>query len=141
MPRPDIGDVRAGLLTVKQAARIRGCKPKYLEQLVWQAVKVDVLERDGACVICSRPDGMLDVHHRMARGSGGTSVAHIAFGMANLITLCREHHMWVEGNPDEAREHGWKLDHGDTLPADLEVLRFGATVRLFDDGSFLAVAA
>ncbi|EUA83150.1 hypothetical protein I544_5456 [Mycobacteroides abscessus subsp. bolletii 103] len=44
-------------------------------------------------------------------------------------------------HPDEAREHGWKLDHGDTLPADLEVLRFGATVRLFDDGSFLAVVA
>lgn len=132
----DIGDIRSGLLTVKQAARIRGCKPKYLEQLVWRAVKHDVLERDGACVICCRPDGLLDVHHRMARGSGGTSVAEIAFGMANLVTLCREHHMRVEGNPDEAREHGWKLDHGQT-PSRTRVLRFGVDVLLGDDGSFI----
>lgn len=140
MPKVSIGDIRAGLVTVKQAARIRGCKPKYLEQLVWQAVRADVLERDGACVICCRPDGQLDVHHRTARGSGGTSVAYIAFGMANLVTLCRQHHMWVEAHPDQAREHGWRVDRGET-PSDVSVLRFDVEVRLGDDGSVIREVA
>lgn len=127
--------VRSGELTLSQAARLTGRSRKAIHVQVWKAVRDEVLARDGACVMYGCPDGGLDVHHRHCRGSGGTQVADIAYGMANLVTLCRAHHCWVEANPDEARELGLRLDAGQ-VPREVAVLRFGQDVLLDDEGTY-----
>lgn len=57
----------------------------------FQSVRPYVLARDGyrckACGWPGTPDNPLQVHHIQYRSRGGTNE------MANLVTLCRKHHM------------------------------------------------
>jgi len=99
--------------------------------------KQETLVRDsGRCLLCRATDG-LDVHHRRARGMGGTSrPAHLR--RSNLVTLCRRCHDRVEAHPEVARALGYRLDrHQDpeeTAVWASSVLGAGWT-HLWDDGS------
>lgn len=73
----------------------------------WEAAKRLALDRDQRCLICGHRD-TLDVHHRRARGMGGSTRAK--HELSNLMTLCRTCHDWVEAHPNEARARGYRLD-------------------------------
>jgi len=49
---------------------------------------------------------------------GGTGDEEVAFGLANLVSLCRECHSHVHANPAESYELGW-LVHSWDEPAEL----------------------
>lgn len=61
----------------------------------------------GLCERCRARPGV-DVHHRRARGSGGSTAPGIN-SPANLVHLCRACHEWVETNWSDAAETGWKI--------------------------------
>jgi hypothetical protein len=121
--REVIAEIRAAQCTIAAGSRRIGCHSGYLGRRVWEETKADVIKRDGCCVVCGRSEGViLDVHHRIARGCGGASRPEIAYGMANLVTLCRQDHEAAEANPDEARATGLRVDRG-VDPASIPVLR------------------
>lgn len=131
--REVIAAIRRAEMTVAEGARQLGCAPSGLAKRVWLAAKEDVLRRDKCCIRCGAVPN-LDVHHRRARMAGGTSDPAIAFGMANLVTLCRAHHDYFEQHPDEARALKLRLGP-DEVPAETKVRYFGRWVLLADDGS------
>jgi hypothetical protein len=133
--RTEIAKVRRAEQTVAEAARIVGCNPSYLGRRIWRETKADVIRRDeGRCIRCEASETVLDVHHRIPRGNGGTSRPEIAYGMANLITLCRSCHEFVESFRATALAAGLLVPrHG--APAKVAVRRHGALVLLHDDGS------
>ena len=51
---------------------------------------------------------------------GGTSDETRAFGLDNLVLLCRECHSHVHANPEESYEEGW-LVHSWDSPEDVEL--------------------
>jgi hypothetical protein len=56
------------------------------------------------------------MHHRLPRSAGGPHT------VANLLHLCDiGHHVWVHGQPRQAREYGWLLRRG-ACPEATEVL-------------------
>jgi hypothetical protein len=128
-----IAAIRRAEMSVAQGARQLGCDRTGLGRRIWEETKADVIVRDGGCVVCGSATGLLDVHHRDARGMGGTADPAIAFGMANLVTLCRADHSYIEQHPDWAREGHLRLDAGE-IPAEVPVLYRGALVLLTDDG-------
>ena len=52
----------------------------------WSAIRREVLERDGGCVMAGRHEGALEVDHIVPIAQGGTNA------LANLRTLCVRHH-------------------------------------------------
>lgn len=70
-------------------------------------------ERDG------RTDG-LQVHHRRARGMGGTDDP-AARTAANALLLCATCHRWCESNRTAADASGWCVPQG-TDPATVPVV-------------------
>lgn len=61
-----------------------------------------VIGRDcGLCVACGMP--YEEIHHRFRRGMGGSSVAEIN-NPANLLCLCRVHHLRAESQRTDAAE-------------------------------------
>lgn len=93
-----------------------------------------VLERDSGCVICGKGPYGLQVHHRKPRRMGGRSDAAIN-GPANLVSVCREDHEWLESNRAEALDMGLLL-HESEDPERVPVLHFlyGAVFLLTDGG-------
>ena len=77
-----------------------------------------VAARDGHCVRCGGE--ITDIHHRKLRGMGGTSDQEVAFGLANLISLCRKCHDWVHAHPAESYRLGL-LVHSWDNPEDIPV--------------------
>jgi 5-methylcytosine-specific restriction enzyme A len=72
----------------------------------WAAVRKTVLDRDeNKCRRCRLP--ATDVHHRRLKGRGGTRDEETAFGLANLVALCRECHHHVHMNVAESYRQGW----------------------------------
>ena len=61
----------------------------------------------GLCERCGARPGV-DVHHRRARGSGGSTAPGINTP-ANLVHLCRVCHEWVEAHWEAATAAGWKI--------------------------------
>lgn len=59
-------------------------------------------------VRCSR---MLDAHHRILIGYGGTSLPDRDI-LPRLITLCRAHHEWVHGHRKQAEDAGLIVRRG-----------------------------
>jgi hypothetical protein len=51
--------------------------------------------------------GPLDVHHKMARGMGGSR--YVPSARDEVMLVCRAHHDWIERNPDIAFQQGWKV--------------------------------
>lgn len=132
--RKVIASIRAAETTIAQGAREIGCNPNYLGRRVWEETRRDVLKRDGAqCAVCGERAG--DVHHRRRRGLGGSSKPQIAFGWANLISLCRLCHSWVHDSRTEALEAGFVLE-GSDVAAEVPVQhRIRGSLLLLDDGS------
>lgn len=86
----------------------------------WEKARRAVLERDEhQCVRCTHPHG-LQVHHRRPRGAGGTSRPEIAYGMANLVTLCLHCHEETESRRENARRFGY-LVPSTHLPASVPI--------------------
>ena len=77
----------------------------------WETARKAVITRDKVCRRCLRPG--TDCHHRQVRGLGGTSDETRAFGMDNLILLCRECHSHVHLNPEESYAQGWLVHSWD----------------------------
>lgn len=132
-----ISAIRKAEMTIAQGARAVGCNPNYLGRRVWEETKRAVLDRDECCALCQSRDS-LDVHHRHARGAGGSANSRTSFGMDNLITLCRIHHREVEANPDWARSVGLRVDAGQD-PLAVPVMRNGQSVLLDDAGGIRPV--
>lgn len=137
LAREVIASIRSGELTIAQGARQLGTDSRGLYKRVWREAKDDAFARDVSCIVCSRV-GQLDAQHRRARKAGGTADPLIAFGLANLVALCRSDHDWVEQHPDRARELGLRLDDGEA-PAETPVRRHGVWVLLADDGSVTSI--
>ena len=94
----------------------------------------------GRCARCGR-DGVY-IHHRRARGMGGTKRPEINLP-SNLLFLCGTGttfcHGWIEHNRAEARVNGWLLRSGDD-PCKVAVLLWdGRRVLLDDDGGWVCV--
>ena len=74
--------------------------------MTWEKARKQALERDeGVCRRCLRPAE--HVHHRVLKGMGGTSDPEIAFGLANLVSLCSECHADIHAHPQKSYEEGW----------------------------------
>lgn len=102
----------------------------------WSQARRLVLARDGdKCLRCLGP--AVDVHHRRPKGMGGTSDKSIAFGLANLISLCRECHAWVHEHPEQGYLTGYLLHSWDDPARFPLLLKPGSTyIYLRADGSF-----
>lgn len=124
--RVQIAAVRAGEISIALAARMIGCTAGYVTGRAWREAKAAVKARDGGCVRGGCCTQHVDVHHRTPRGMGGTSNPLIYFGMANLITLCRQCHSEIERNinREEAFRDGYTVPHG-TDSASIPVRVFG----------------
>lgn len=72
-----------------------------------------------------------DVHHRRARGRGGSEAAWIN-SPANLVLLSRESHRYIEEHPDDARARGFRLDAGQH-PALTPVIDYVGDVLYYDE--------
>jgi hypothetical protein len=137
--RAQIAEIQADKSTIAESARIIGCHPNYLGRRVWEQTRAKVLHRDGGrCLRCG--SAATDVHHRIARGMGGSSKPRIAFGMDNLVSLCRSCHSWVESHRILAQETGWLVSRG-ANPEDCIVLAQGRPVRLTRDGRCVPLSA
>ena len=100
----------------------------------WEEAKKLAVARDGGkCLYCLGEAD--DVHHRSPKKMGGTKDEYIAFGLANLVSLCRSHHDWVHSNPAQAYKLGF-LVHSWEDPAEVPiVLKPGSVlVKLLPSG-------
>ena len=79
---------------------------------------------------------MLDggqIHHRKARGMGGTKNPE-SRSAANGLLVHPSCHAWIESHREDAYEHGW-LVHTWQEPSRIPVLRGHDWVVLRDDGT------
>lgn len=130
-----IVEIRAGAVSIAQAAREVGCNSNYLGRRVWEETRRDVLKRDSSlCVMCGA--GADEVHHRRPRGIGGTRDPLVAYGMGNLVSLCRDCHSGAESQRAKARDLGWLIPHGEADPERTPVLhwRLGPVLLGHDGG-------
>lgn len=111
-PVSDVVDaVRFEGLSLRLAAIESGRTRDQMKALCWRAAKDDTFKRDNRrCVQCG--DYGHDAHHRLPRQAGGTARPLIAFGLANLVTLCRSCHDYTETT---GRITGWSYDNGYVL--------------------------
>lgn len=99
----------------------------------WENVRRVVLSRDDhRCVRCGRE--ACDVHHRRSKGMGGTSNEEVAFGLANLISLCRGCHSFTHTHPAESYEHGLLVHSWDDPEVIGITTKFGV-LKIRSDGS------
>lgn len=92
----------------------RGARRK----IEWETAKAVHLSGQPDCQgpMSGLPDacsGVIDVHHRVPRGSGGGK------DYGDYVTLCRHHHQWVEMNRAEAKRLGllksfWEADNDES---------------------------
>lgn len=87
-----------------------------------------------ACERCGNAPWQ-QLHHRRARGSGGTSRDDV-HAASNLLAVCEPCHRWIESHPAFAREAGWIVSQW-SAPADIAVERRGTVVLLDDEGGWL----
>lgn len=66
---------------------------------------------------------------------GGTSDEEVAFGLANLISLCRECHSYIHAHPAYAYGCGY-LVHSWGNPEVIEIISSLGVLKLRSDGSF-----
>ena len=100
----------------------------------WTKVRKVVAARDVYCVRCSRE--ATDVHHRKVKGIGGTSDEEVAFGLANLILLCRACHAYVHQNPAEAYETGYLVHSWDDPEMTGVITKTWRILTFRSDGTF-----
>lgn len=86
---------------------------------------------EGVCEICGQAR-FEQLHHRRARGMGGTRRVSTNTASA-LLALCRKCHALVESERTDARSAGWLVDQA-AEPRNVAVTRRGRTVLLDDFG-------
>lgn len=121
---------------VRRAAEEQGVPADALKRQSWALAKSLVRQRDAdRCWRCGEY-GEHDVHHRRGRKSGGTSDPRIAYGLANLILLCRDCHQWAEATFSAAVTVGLRVT-AEADPAEVPVLDRlrGRSVRLTHRGT------
>ena len=98
--------------------------------LVRAGIKVRAL---GRCERCRATDPR-DIHHRRARGMGGTSEPWVN-AAANGVYLCGDCHAWAEANFTAAQESGWRISlHSDLTAAEVPLIDlYGRHFSLGDD--------
>ena len=85
----------------------------------WSKARKEALLRDeGKCLRCRKPAA--DVHHRRPKKMGGTKNEYTAFGMANLVSLCRKCHNDIHAHPEQAYRTGY-LVHSWDDPAHIPI--------------------
>lgn len=100
----------------------------------WDKAKRIVVDRDSMlCVRCKKE--ATDVHHRLPRKMGGTRNEKIAYGLANLISLCRDCHNWVHANPFAAHQLGYLLKTGEDPEVIPIQLGYGMELKICSDGT------
>lgn len=92
----------------------RSRKPKSVRPT--DEVRAEAYARDQWwCVRCGTGDVALNLHHRTARGMGGTRDP-LSASPANLITLCGSGttgcHGWVESHREVSFKEGWLVPRG-----------------------------
>lgn len=92
---------------------------------------------DWWCERCGMTRGV-QMHHRRARGMGGTNRPETNRPSA-AGWLCLKCHCWVENNRDAARNEGWLVRQTDN-PADIPVMYRGGKVILDDLGNLRSAA-
>ncbi len=106
------------------------------------AVRQIILDRQhNACARCCRwlLDGYTHIHHRRARGAGGTRSPEANLP-SNGLALCVQCHGRIESERRAAYRLG-HLVHTYQRPCEVPVWCLGRWVRLHDDGSAVAVSA
>lgn len=99
-------------------------------------IRTAVEHRDrGVCLRCMGRSGGLQIHHRVARGMGGTSADWVNL-TSNLVLLCADCHRWVEDHPLEAYRSGWKIRGRDTDPTTAPVRTRWGWVYLDNDAQW-----
>lgn len=98
------------------------------------ATRALILLRDGGCCVVCHEAGH-ELQHRLARKSGGSSDPAIN-SPANLITVCRDCHRYMESFRLSAESYGWVVRLGVTPPSLIPVMWFGRWVLLLHDGTF-----
>ena len=96
-----------------------------------------VLERAGGrCEVAMAGCTVLpvDMQHRRARGTGGTSRTNGNLP-SGALAVCRHCHTWIESNLREAREYGWSVSIHEPDPDTIPALVWGRWVWLYDDGT------
>lgn len=105
-----------------------------------------VAKRDkGRCAVCGEQvqgerGWDFSVQHRLRRGGGGTRrpwvnlPGNLVLACGSATTAC---HGRIEENPAWAREHGYRVDDGVTLPANTPIEHaVHGRVLLADDGTW-----
>lgn len=96
-----------------------------------------VIARAGErCERCGAPGA--DIHHRRARGMGGSRDPHANLP-GNLVLLCRGCHDWIESRRSWAYGQGWLIPHDVRInPETVSVpTAMHGRVLLADDGSVI----
>lgn len=114
---------------VATAARLAGKAKRVVKDAAWEYCKRVVRDRDRSkCQKCFQAGSRLDVHHRKPKQMGGSD-SLTEFGLANLISLCRDCHSWVHQHPEAATMMGLLLRQGDD-PEQCEITIPGGPVHL-----------
>jgi len=114
--RDAIARILAGSLSISNAARDIGCSAKYLGRRAWEAAKRATFKRDGnTCANCGKR--AKDAQHRIARGMGGSRDPRIAYGLVNLVSLCRDCHELAESRDEQMHAKGFWLSSGENPAA------------------------
>lgn len=134
--RNTVSRILAADITISQGAREIGCHPNYLGRRAWNVAKKAVFSRDdNLCVCCGA--SAVDVQHRIRRGIGGTRDPRIAYGMSNLIALCRTCHDLAETRDARMHAMGMWLNTWEDPEAVPVLLRRQAKRWLSADGRYL----
>lgn len=113
--------------SVSAAARLSGRSRGSVASAAWEKVKGEARKRDrNTCLKCRRAGSSLDVHHRLPKGIGGAS-SKVAYGLANLVTLCRDCHRWAHSNPTDALKVGLMVARHDE-PAEQGIVSHGTII-------------
>jgi 5-methylcytosine-specific restriction protein A len=104
----------------------------------WPAARAVALRRDRSCRRCAHPTAT-DVHHRIARGMGGTSDPE-RHHITRLVSLCRSCHRWVHDHPTDATREGWTVRRGGDC-AVIPIRTEAGVLRLTGDGAATLRAA
>lgn len=106
-----------------------------------RATRELVLERDEyRCIalfgaVCCGDNGHLELHHRKPRKAGGRADRRASNSPANVITICRDCHAWIESRREEAYDAGLLVREHDN-PAEVPVQhQIYGLVYLLEDGT------
>lgn len=128
----DLRRTSASALAAKGVKKPRTKRLTDSEKL-FTANRLLVLARDGGrCFLCSAAAS--DVHHRVPRGSGGSSRNPEIHSPSALISLCRACHSKIETRREWALGEGLLVSRG-TDPADTPVKGLDGWQRLLADGT------